>query len=183
MSDKNRQDLLHETTSPKSSDTQQYSLNDDRRVKVLSPGAMVIKRFLRNRIAVVGLAILAFMFLFSFVGGLITPYAEDQQFYRVEYQNKEYAGAVKNEDFRFTSAEGQKFDAVLQAQTLLAIQKNTPKFTYRNTRYMLFQEGEDFYRITQMGGDTLGIAYKDIVSSSVEGQSIPYSLQFEILKA
>ena len=183
MSDKNRQDLLHETPSPESSDTQQYSLNDDRRVKVLSPGAMVIKRFLRNRIAVVGLAILAFMFLFSFVGGLITPYAEDQQFYRVEYQNKEYAGAVKNEDFRFTSAEGQKFDAVLQAQTLLAIQKNTPKFTYRNTRYMLFQEGEDFYRITQMGGDTLGIAYKDIVSSSVEGQSIPYSLQFEILKA
>ena len=37
------------------------SLNDDRRVKVLSPGAMVAKRFFRNRIAVVGLAILAFM--------------------------------------------------------------------------------------------------------------------------
>ena len=61
------------------SEEEQYSLNDDRRVKVLSPGAMVIKRFLRNRIAVVGLAILAFMFVFSFIGGLITPYAEDHQ--------------------------------------------------------------------------------------------------------
>ena len=48
---------------------EQYSLNDDRRVKVLSPGAMVAKRFIRNRIAVMGLAILTFMFLFSFVGG------------------------------------------------------------------------------------------------------------------
>ena len=56
------------------SEEEQYSLNDDRRVKVLSPGAMVAKRFFRNRIAVVGLAILTFMFLFSFVGGLITPY-------------------------------------------------------------------------------------------------------------
>ena len=28
------------------------SLNDDRRVKTLSPGAMVVKRFFRNRLAV-----------------------------------------------------------------------------------------------------------------------------------
>ena len=70
---------------------EEYSLNDDRRVKVLSPGAMVAKRFFRNRIAVVGLVILAFMFLFSFLGGVISPYGENQQFYRVEYQNKDYA--------------------------------------------------------------------------------------------
>ena len=57
-------------------DLDHLSLNDDRRVKVLSPGAMVAKRFFRNRIAVVGMATLIFMFLFSFVGGLITPYSE-----------------------------------------------------------------------------------------------------------
>ena len=27
-----------------------YSLNDDRRVRVLSPGALVVKRFFRNRL-------------------------------------------------------------------------------------------------------------------------------------
>ena len=32
------------------SNEQQYSLNDDRRVKVLSPGAMVAKRFFQKRI-------------------------------------------------------------------------------------------------------------------------------------
>ena len=94
---------------------QQYSLNDDRRVKVLSPGAMVAKRFFRNRIAVVGLVILAFMFLFSFVGGLLTPYKEDQQFYTTEMQNKEFAGAAENKEFRYTTADGQNFGSVLQA--------------------------------------------------------------------
>ena len=64
------------------------SLNDDRRVKVLSPGRLVANRFFRNRTAVVGLAALAFMFLFSFLGGILSPYDEDEIFYRTEYQNK-----------------------------------------------------------------------------------------------
>ena len=46
--------------------TEQLSLNDDRRVRVLSPGAMVAQRFFRNRVALVGLVILVFMFVFSF---------------------------------------------------------------------------------------------------------------------
>ena len=36
---------------------QELSLNDDRRVKVLSPGALVAKRFIRNILAVVGWAL------------------------------------------------------------------------------------------------------------------------------
>ena len=58
-----------------------YSLNDDRRVKVLSPGMLVTKRFFRNRLAVTGMAILVFMFVFSFIGGLISPYEQDKFFY------------------------------------------------------------------------------------------------------
>ena len=48
-------------------ENEEYSLNDDRRVKVLSPGAMVMKRFFRNRVAVTGLVILAFMFVWNFL--------------------------------------------------------------------------------------------------------------------
>ena len=62
------------------SSEQQYSLNDDRRVKVLSPGAMVAKRFFRNRVAVFGMIVLVLMFIFSFVGGVISPYEEDEKF-------------------------------------------------------------------------------------------------------
>ena len=45
---------------------EQYSLSDDRRVKVLSPGALVAKRFFRNRLAVTGMVILLFMFLYAY---------------------------------------------------------------------------------------------------------------------
>ena len=166
------------------SEEEQYSLNDDRRVKVLSPGAMVAKRFLRNRIAVVGLVILAFMFAFSFIGGLITPYAEDQQFYRVDIQNKEYAGAVKNVDFRFVSAPGQKLDSVLQAQVVLATRTNADHFTYLKTDYNVIKEGEDFYRVTLAEDDTtLGIAFKDIVSPSVEGAKLSFDFIYQALLA
>ena len=50
---------------------EQMSLSDDRRVKVLSPGTLVAKRFFRNRLAVTGMVILVIMFIFSYIGGLI----------------------------------------------------------------------------------------------------------------
>ena len=155
MNDKNL-----ETTNTNENET--YSLNDDRRVKVLSPGALVIKRFFRNRLAVLGMVMLIAMFVFSFIGGLVSPYTQDQQFYRYENQMKEYAGAVKNKEFRYMSAEGQKFDSVLQAKFQLAYQKKEASFTYKDVTYDLTEEGEDFYLISS-NGTTLAIAFKDIV--------------------
>ena len=49
---------MSENTQNNTPKKEQYSLNDDRRVKVLSPGALVAKRFFRNRLAVVGLTML-----------------------------------------------------------------------------------------------------------------------------
>ena len=73
---------------------EQYSLNDDRRVKVLSPGALVAKRFFRNRLAVLGLIMLASMAVFSFIGGMVMPYGQDQQFYTYTSMDKEYVGVT-----------------------------------------------------------------------------------------
>ena len=55
---------MEEETKLTGEQTSTYSLSDDRRVKTLSPGAMVLKRFMRNRTAVAGIVILVFMFLF-----------------------------------------------------------------------------------------------------------------------
>lgn len=77
---------------------EQFSLNDDRRVKTLSPGALVMKRFFRNRLAVLGLAMLAVMFIFSFIGGMISPYRQDEQFYTYTFLEKEYVAVTRNED-------------------------------------------------------------------------------------
>ena len=43
------------------------ALDDEQRVKVLSPGMLVAKRFFRNKLAVAGLVILVTMFVFSFI--------------------------------------------------------------------------------------------------------------------
>ena len=176
---------LHENKEDKNSDKKEpeYSLNDDRRVKVLSPGTLVAKRFFRNRVAVVGLTILIFMFIFSFIGGMVNPYAEDDLFYRIEIQNKDYAGVVKNDKLRYASAPGQKFESIVQAQLELALRQNKSEFTYRDMTYTVTEEGKDFYSIALKDGAMLGIAYKDIVSSSVQGQAIDFDLQFAALKA
>lgn len=159
----------------------EYTLNDDRRVKVLSPGALVAKRFFRNSIALVGLIVLAFMFLFSFLGGLITPYRENQLFYRTDYINKEYAGVIENDEYRYAASDST-FSTVLQAQLLLATQKHASSFTYRDVTYGVTEEGPDFYSVS-LEGKTIGIAYKDIVSPSIEGTDIPFDLRYDALKA
>ena len=57
----------------------------------LSPGALTAKRFFRNRLALIGLILLAVMFLFSFLGAFLTPYDQGQVFYKQQIQQKEYA--------------------------------------------------------------------------------------------
>lgn len=48
------------------------------RVKVLSPGRTVAKRFFRSKLSVIGLVILLALFLFSFVGPLLSPWGETE---------------------------------------------------------------------------------------------------------
>lgn len=159
---------------------EQLSLNDDRRVKVLSPGALVVKRFLRNRLAVLGMIMLLVMFVFSFVGGLVSPYGQDQQFYRYEEQMKEFAGVVRNNDFRYIAADGETFDSVVQAKFLLTVNNGKKAFKYKNTSYKIMNEGTDFYSITSMG-KTVAIAFKDIVNE--DNSEISFTLKHDALKA
>lgn len=170
-------------TSVEETSQEQFSLNDDRRVKVLSPGAMVAKRFFRNRLAVTGLGILIFMFIFSFIGGMISPYEEDEVFYRVDYQNKEYAGVIENTELRFASAETDiKFDGIVQAQTMLAIQKKNEDFSYKDVNYTVLEEGKDFYTV-HSGGKLIGIGFKSIINSTIEGEKVSFDMQYNALKA
>lgn len=161
---------------------EQYSLNDDRRVKVLSPGAMVAKRFFRNGVAVFGMIVLIAMFVFSFIGGIISPYEQDEKFYTTEYQLKEYAGVTKNEELRFATAPDQEFGGAVQAKTVLAIKQNAPEFVYRDVTYKVTKEGENLHSVS-LNGTMIGIAYTDIVSTTVAGAQITFDFQYNALKA
>lgn len=158
-----------------------YSLNDDRRVKVLSPGTLVAKRFFRNRLAVVGLTILAVMFVFSFIGGLISPYGQDEVFYRDDIQLKEYAAMSKNTEYRYLVADGQEFGTILQAQLTLHMGKDD-SFSYKGVTYDVTKEGDSLYSVSS-GGRLLAIAYKDIISANDPSQKFGFNFSFNALKA
>ncbi len=158
-----------------------YSLNDDRRVKVLSPGTLVAKRFFRNRLAVVGLTILAVMFVFSFIGGLISPYGQDEVFYRDDIQLKEYAAMSKNTEYRYLVADGQEFGTILQAQLTLHMGKDD-SFSYKGVTYDVTEEGDSLYSVSS-GGRLLAIAYKDIISANDPSQKFGFNFSFNALKA
>ena len=179
--DDNQDKYAKQDNTPSGGNEDHYSLNDDRRVKVLSPGALVAKRFFRNRLAVVGLSILVFMFVFSFIGGLLSPYGEDEFFYREDQINKEFAVVTENSDFRYMAKDSNLFGSAVQAQTMLAIQKGNEAFSYNGTNYALAQEGADFYAISS-GGKLIGIAYKDVVSSS-DGQALSFEFVYTALKS
>jgi len=169
-----------DNTKGKGPEEEQYSLNDDRRVKVLSPGALVVKRFLRNRLAVLGMIMLLVMFIFSFIGGLVSPYGQDEQFYRYEEQMKEYVSVVRNDTFRYTAAEGEKFDSALQAKFQLAVNKKAESFENKDVTYDVTEEGTDFYSISS-GGKMIAIAFKDIVNA--EGAELSFEQKYDVLKA
>ena len=148
---------------------EEYSLNDDRRVKVLSPGAMVAKRFFRNRLAVVGLCMLAVMFLFSFLGGVLMPYRENQQFYTKTELMKDYVNATRNDSYRVIIADGQEVGAVLKNMINRAAIEGSEGFSYKDVDYSNVLEGDSVYSVFQ--GDTLiAVTAKDIINVE-EGQS------------
>lgn len=141
MSEEKNLDTKHNSTST--------SLDDEQRVKVLSPGMMVAKRFFRNRLAMVGLIIIVCMFLFSFVGGMFAPYSEKQVFRTTETAIKDYAGVAENKDWQYSIADGKDFPAAAQAQMILAINKEQTSFTAKDVTYGLLKKSDNLYYIVQ----------------------------------
>lgn len=130
--------------TPEQPEETELALDDERRVKVLSPGALVAKRFFRNRLAMVGLVILVCMFLFSFLGGAIIPYRENQIFEDYEEVVSDFAGATLNTDYRFYETESGIIPTTARTSLILAV--NNGELTYT--------AGDQNYSLTDLGNDT-----------------------------
>ena len=161
---------------------EQYSLSDDRRVQVLSPGALVAKRFFRNRLAVTGMIILLAMFVFSFIGGIVSPYKQDQKFYRIDSQVKDFAGVVHNDELVYTVANADLFKGPVQAQTLRNILQGNESFDYDGNTYGIEKINDGLYVIS-VGGQVVGTANKETVSPSESGQTFTFDFTYAALLA
>ena len=150
MSELDATNLMNEPIQNKPPQDQGMALDDARRVKTLSPGMLVFKRFIRNKLAVIGLVILVAMFLFSFLGPFLSPYTQTEVFYKEDTISKDYAGAIYNTELRYSVKEGENFSGAEQARFLLALGKNQDQFKSGELNYSYIEEGENFYRIVQL---------------------------------
>jgi peptide/nickel transport system permease protein len=151
----------------------EMQLDDARRVKVQSPGMLVFRRFIRNKLAVIGLVILFFMFSFSFAGIVLTPYDQAQVFKGLGSLSKDFAGAIYNTELRYTVVKNESFDSSERAQFLLALGDNEETFSYDGKNFSYIAEGEGFYRIIR-----LELVAEVILGgfTPVEGVAVPVSL-------
>ena len=104
------------------------SLSDESRVKVMSPSMLVFKRFIRNRLAVIGFVILAVMFLFSFVGPIFTPYKQEQQFSYDQKQFMVFAEFKLADQFEFYNEENAQIPKVTQRLSMSKLLGMTTPF-------------------------------------------------------
>lgn len=137
-------------------------MKKERKDRPVSLGAMTARRFFRNRLALTGLVILALQFLFAFLGGALSPYGQDQVFYREELREKEFAAVTENTDYHFTSLPGYAVDTVDQAQVLLALTQGRQTAAVGTTQYRLEQVGEALCRIYRDGA-LVALAHKATV--------------------
>ena len=164
--------------APAANTTQEHT------VRVLSPSMLVIKRFVRNRLAIVGTIIIIAMFLFSFVGGVLMPYRETETFYTTGMMVKDYASATYNRNFYYYEKDGASFSSSAQAQFVLAINNQKDSFESGGTTYQITNEGEDFYRIGGNSQVATAMALKGIYSVMPEdGVQLPEAFEDAFIAA
>ena len=77
---------------------QQQAIDELERSRViLTPGQLVMKQFMRNKLAIVGAVVIIFMILFCYVGPLFSPYGETELF---------YLNTATGEEIRMSDKEG-----------------------------------------------------------------------------
>ncbi|MDD2214201.1 MAG: hypothetical protein PHR21_06655, partial [Oscillospiraceae bacterium] len=166
------------TPSAETPESSSRRLDDEQRVKVVSPSMLVFRRFIRNRLAVTGLIFFIVMLLFSYLGGIFSPYSETQRFYKTTEMSEEFAGVTQSSTYRFITAQGQAFPTASQAKAQLAIKNGETTFTADNDTFTLDKISSEGYTISQMASvakaETLG---GSITVSSANSNELPEGLE------
>lgn len=141
-------------------------LDDTQRVKVLSPTRLVVKRFVRNKLAIVGTSILIFMFVFCFIGPLFYPYHQTEKFYKEDIlENSGYASAKERTEYtpyqliKGKSAHHSLLNMINSNIKGVMEEKNlTSLFVFDDddNRYLLKYETENVYSLYEIASEKIG---------------------------
>ncbi|MBR6113829.1 MAG: ABC transporter permease [Oscillospiraceae bacterium] len=146
----------------------EIALDDISRVKVLSPGRQVFKRFIRNRLAVFGSMLLIFMFVFSFIGPLFYSYGQKQIFYKFDRQTVNYAMAKDN-----TAYNGYDIDPDAAVERTVNNAMNSRiKSMIADGDTLRFEMGKDnAYEIEKLRDDIYRVSIADLTPICTYGSS------------
>lgn len=135
----------------------EQALDDARRVKVVSPGMLVAKRFFRNKLAIAGMLILIFLFAFCFIGSWSYRYKEDDIFTTNKDMYFNYAYAAENEtyDRAYYFVDESSIDMLLRARMnsyiindMIPSSKDTLKvFDGSGNDYVIKKINDDVYTL------------------------------------
>lgn len=155
------------------------TLGDEQRVKILSPGLLVFKRFIRNKLAITGAIFILAMFLFSFVGGWLMPYEEDQVFTKYTDMSKVFAGVSKNDEYKFITTDNSEFPMIARSKFVLASNKDEIVFDSQDINYSLEKLADELYVVSQ----TKVVAEATIIMGDTNIALIENSLDLDFKEA
>lgn len=144
------------------------TLDDVARVKILSPGRQVFKRFIRNRLAVFGTVLLIVMFVFAFLGPVFYPYGQKDIFYKFDSQNINYALAKE-----LTAYTGYDVDASVTTERSVnnAMNSNVKKMIASGIHTMLVNSDTATYRIDEIAEDVFTLSVIDAEQVATYGRA------------
>lgn len=155
------------------------ALDDEQRVRILSPGMLVFKRFIRNKLAIVGSIILLTMFLFAFIGGWLMPYGEKQVFTEYVDMSKDYAGVTVNMEYRFVESQSGIFPSVARAEFISAALNSRTEFTSDGVDYQIQKLGANYFIVYGLFkvNSTAGIPASELVTITKKNLSQTFRRQ------
>lgn len=152
----------------KSVENEEIHLDDVSRVKVLSPGRQVFKRFIRNRLAVFGSVVLIFMFAFSFLGPLFYAHGQTEIFYKYNNQNVNYALAKENSAYNGYVVN----DSVeLDSKVVTAMNSNIKSMIEDGKDYLLVEGETGNFEINRLGDEIYTLSGREMDEVCTAGTS------------
>ena len=155
-------------TLPPETPEEEESIAD--KVRIISPARLVLKRFFRSKLSIVGLCMFIFLLLFSFLGPVFVPWSETEVDYSGSHNVTIVSVEAKDEN-------GETFTVYMVEEYTGTINSHASAFTYsnegENSRLHLFgtdENGRDtFVRLMYGGRMSLLLSFLVVIIYTVIG--------------
>lgn len=155
-------------TLPPETPEEEESIAD--KVRIISPARLVLKRFFRSKLSIVGLCMFIFLLLFSFLGPVFVPWSETEVDYSGSHNVTIVSVEAKDEN-------GETFTVYIVEEYTGTINSHASAFTYsnegENSRLHLFgtdENGRDtFVRLMYGGRMSLLLSFLVVIIYTVIG--------------